>query len=90
MMDKPMQKTSYALPVAMLLTGAAIGAILGVLFAPDEGKETRRKLKLWMKERAEKGKDAFDHKREQVAAAIIAGRKAYEEVDQRKEPVLTR
>lgn len=28
-----------------LLTGAAIGAGIGILYAPDEGKETRRKIK---------------------------------------------
>lgn len=28
-----------------LITGAAIGAGIGILYAPDEGKETRRKIK---------------------------------------------
>ena len=37
-----------------LLIGAAAGAILGVLFAPDRGSETRRKI-------SEKGNDLADN-----------------------------
>lgn len=36
--------------LATVLAGAAIGAVIGVLFAPDKGTETRRKM-------AEKGSD---------------------------------
>ena len=39
---------------AGLLAGAAAGAILGILFAPDKGSETRKKI-------AEKGTDIADN-----------------------------
>jgi gas vesicle protein len=39
--------------ISGLLLGAGIGALLGLLFAPDKGSETRKKL-------AKKGEDLAD------------------------------
>lgn len=44
---------SVAKIITGLMIGAAAGAILGVLFAPDRGSETRRKI-------SEKGNDLAD------------------------------
>lgn len=51
-----------------LAVGAAVGGILGVLFAPDKGSETRKKISEGskkftdgVKEKFEKGRSMFNH-----------------------------
>ena len=45
---------SAAKIITGLMIGAAAGAVLGILFAPDSGSETRRKI-------SEKGNDLADN-----------------------------
>ena len=43
-----------------VVTGLAVGATLGVLFAPDRGEKTRKKIADKTKETKEKLKESFD------------------------------
>ncbi len=72
----------------LLVTGAAIGAALGVLFAPRSGNETREQLADWLKERREKGADLLHTvreegsvKKEAIVAAAKAAKQAYVETN---------
>jgi gas vesicle protein len=58
--------------IGALLIGAAIGGVLGVLFAPDKGSETRKKL-------ADKGGDLTDSMKK-ILTSILEEKK--EELDE--------
>lgn len=66
------------------IAGTAVGAALGVLFAPKAGAETREELGNWLKERRENGtvllrkvKDESLVKKEALLAAAKAAKDAY-------------
>lgn len=47
-----------------LSAGVALGAVLGIMFAPDKGSETRRKIKDKGKKFADEVKDKFNKGKE--------------------------
>lgn len=53
-----------------ILAGAAAGAILGILLAPDKGSETRRKLMQKGEDYADALKDKFEELMDGVAEKV--------------------
>lgn len=50
------------------VVGAAIGAVAGILLAPDSGANTRKKLKTKFSELQEKGSEKLDEVEEKLRA----------------------
>ncbi len=82
--------------VSYFLVGLGIGALVGILFAPKSGEETReylsgkaeegreyaqrkaRELRERAEELMERSKDMVGRQKEQLSAAVDAGREAYQ------------
>lgn len=62
-----------------LIVGAAVGAVLGVLFAPDKGSETRKKIN----EEGKKMSDALKNKYNQMKENMNAVK---DDLEQKHEP----
>ncbi|MEO7210197.1 MAG: YtxH domain-containing protein [Chitinophagaceae bacterium] len=68
--------------IAGILAGAAAGAILGILFAPDKGEETRSKIASKSADMKDKFNDFIDglcDKYESMKDNISGRMEAYEE-----------
>ncbi|MFH2204087.1 MAG: YtxH domain-containing protein [Elusimicrobiota bacterium] len=49
-----------------LLLGTTTGAVIGILFAPKTGKETREELTNWLEDKREKGSVAVEEFRKNL------------------------
>jgi gas vesicle protein len=77
--EQPIEKGFSVWPYLFsAVAGIAAGTALGLLFAPESGNETRDRIGRWLKERREMRK-ALLAKKEQVAKALEAGKRAYRE-----------
>ena len=75
--------------VTYFLVGLGVGSLIGILFAPKSGQETRESLSQNaqkkvrdLQERAEdvveRGKKVVTQKKEEIAAAVDVGRETYQ------------
>ena len=70
MEQKARSMAEYA---GFFVSGAVVGAALGVIFAPKAGRETREDISLWLKEKRAKSGVEYHA----VKEALHAGRKAF-------------
>ena len=64
----------WALYAGYFVSGAAIGAALGVIFAPKAGRETREDVSRWLAEKRNKGRVEYKAMKE----ALESGRKTFQ------------
>lgn len=66
--------------LAGIAIGAAAGAVLGILFAPDKGSKTRKRI-------GEKGSEVSDYLKNKFNAIVETVEKKYEDVEEKSQKV---
>lgn len=61
-----------------LLTGAAIGAGIGILYAPDEGKKTRKKIKTKVIDVKHDLTDRLSHAKDELTRTVDEKKELFE------------
>ena len=89
-----MAEREFRSTLGLFLLGAASGALLGVMFAPRSGKETRARMGDWLKTKRERTEELVQSLREKLpaqkerfAAAFKASKEAYREHRKEEQPV---
>jgi gas vesicle protein len=83
--DMAVQSNTGETMLAFFL-GAIAGALAGILLAPCSGRETRKRMGDWFEDNREKAREflakereVIKEKKDQLASAWDAGKKAYRE-----------
>lgn len=63
--------------IGAFVGGVAVGSLLGILFAPASGKETREKIKENFQGLEDQAKEKFQKVREYASEAIERGKEAF-------------
>ncbi len=66
-----------------MVVGGLIGLVLGILYAPKSGKETREDLGKLADEMCEKTKKQYDQAREKIGEMASSGKESYADAKDR-------
>lgn len=82
-----MSKEDSGNSLLAFLLGIVAGAIIGILFAPAEGKETRKKIAKYLEELEEKGEEFVEEGKRKIKEIVEEGKeKIVEKFHKEKHP----